>query len=384
MLQTLSDIQSALIPQEKISRCAPDDTLDAAFGKTRSSHDAVFVWGSDKNFLGLASASYALFRKHYPFGTKVRSCLIHSPRVTLSTPLWEIAECMVSTGCYTLPVFHSSGSVIGAISAKNIWQGLAKDPGSFLDSIRNVKATKPVSAPMNCSVKDILELLRQEKTSRIVLVNEAGKLEAIIARRDVQQLMIKPAKRQSAMPSPGGARANAFGTETKSRLDTSAKTYAKRNILVVPEHTPLAEQVRTLLSSGKTSIVVVDGKDRPVGIISMRTLLQSLALAKPEVEIPVIVRNDAKLPSADIDYITSLLATFAKKLYKHSPLQRVEVSIKESKNPAGRPIVFELVLQVLLASGARFVAKTQNYKLKPALQEVILEVKQQEAKKHHS
>ncbi|MBI2577243.1 MAG: CBS domain-containing protein [Candidatus Wildermuthbacteria bacterium] len=383
MNKILSDIKNALSPIDRISKCYADGSLEAAFSALQSSHDVSFVFSRDGIFLGFVYPALVLRQsKRYLPGTKVKSVLAHPPHITLSTPLERIAEFMASTGAYTLPVNDESGGAQYAITARSLLSSAIKDNTVLLQVAELLEIPFVPTASVGATVKDVYSIMQKEQRSRVVLVNESGKVEAIIARRDLEPLLLKPSKEQSITVRGPGVKGNTFGTETRPRLDALASSFANKNVVALSSATPREKIVKELLSGKKNSIVLIDGNSRPVGIVSLRLLLRALSKTKVSEELSVAVRNDAKISAGDVEHVRDLIAKCVQKLAKRSPIQRVEARIKESKNKIARPNMFEVLVEILFFSGDKLIAETQNHDLKPAVQEAIKILEKQEQRKH--
>lgn len=384
MNKILSDIKSALLPIEKVSRCFVDDTIDAAFSSLKSSHDVSFVFDKSGMLAGFVYPALVLEQaKRYLPGTKVKSILAHPPHITLATSLSRAAEFMASTGAYTLPVQDEPANEVRyAVDARSMLSAVAKDPEILSQISEFVEITPVPTAPMGASAKDVYSLMKKEQRSRVVLVDGGGKVGAIITRRDLEPLLLKPSKEQSVVSRGAGTKGNTFGTETRSRLDALAMSFANKNVVALSLKTPKEKIVKELLSGKKNSIVFLDENSHPAGIVSLRLLLRALSKTKASEELPVVVRNDAKISAGDVGHMRDLVTKCAQKLAKRSPIQRVEVRIKESKNKIARPNMFEILVEIFFFSGGKLIAETRNHDLKPAVQEAMKILEKQEQRKH--
>lgn len=373
---------SILLPLDKARTASPRDTLDAAFSRTESSHDAVFVFDKGDVFLGLVSPSYCLFRNRFTYKTKVKSCLVGPPHITSVTPLPRIAEFMLSTGIYQLPVFRADGSIAGVIGAHALLEMLASDASLLRQAAKQLKPRTPLRAPLHSSVQDLYKILRGKGVSRIVLVDkDSNVLRGILSRHDIQRLLVKPTQRQKL--STGGTRGGrardyALEGEKETRLQARAEDFVVKDVLTATMRTDLRTLLRRMLEAKKNSIVLVDAKRRPAGIVTMHLVLRALSSLKPEQKIPVHVVNHAGLPAGDIAIVRQEAEKFATKLARRSSPERVELVLDEARNPAGRPVQFEVKCDVPMYAGGSLFAKARNRKLLPAVREAFKGVASQE------
>lgn len=79
-----------------------------------------------------------------------------------------------------------------------------------------------------------------------------------------------------------------------------------------------------------------------------------------------------------------LLEAFCQKLDKRARVRTLEVYLHEPKNAAGQPVVYEVMLHVHFASGARYVAKAsqliskaKRVGLETAIRQAMREIEEQ-------
>lgn len=106
-------------------------------------------------------------------------------------------------------------------------------------------------------------------------------------------------------------------------------------------------------------------------------MTKALAFLKPEIQIPITVSNRARLAKTDVDFAVALVERWARKLSKQSPLQRVEISIQEQKDPVGRPDEFEITLHMLFSSGGVLIASAKERDYQKAVREAVKRIERQ-------
>jgi len=140
---------------------SPDETLGSVLSQVSSSHAAIFVFNTSNTFVGLISPQKTLYSSNYPYKTKISSILFKPPTITKNTPIYEVAEHMLATRIYSLPVLTVDGSVEGVIFAKDILSQIIGTP-SLLQFLSNIiKPHYPITAHKNSTVKDIYHLMKE-------------------------------------------------------------------------------------------------------------------------------------------------------------------------------------------------------------------------------
>ncbi|OHA62692.1 MAG: hypothetical protein A2748_02145 [Candidatus Wildermuthbacteria bacterium RIFCSPHIGHO2_01_FULL_45_20] len=378
---TLADIQKAILSADRVFKCSPNDLLDTAFSKTKSSHDAVFVFDPAGDFMGVVSPSYSLFQKRYPFNTKVKSCLIGPPHITMATPLAHIADFMAHSRIYTLPIFSSNGKVSGIITARKLLKATLQYPELFAQLAKNLRPDAVPLAPISSTAKSVYQIIRAKKYSRVVVVDENGKLAGLVTRHDLQLPLIKPTTHQRFRTGgKGNTRDYTFGIEKESRLDSPITQFIQHNVFALGDQTPKQDIARQLIASDTNSVVLLNSESKPTGIISMRHLLQALANAQPVAESPILFTNSAKLAESEMAPLQEAAERLEQKMAKRSPLQRMEITIRESRTQHHTPIEFEIALHVLFYSGKTLFADAKDKDLYQAMHEAIKKVEAQARK----
>lgn len=378
-----NSINSHVAAFKDIAKCGPETTLGSALSMLKSSHEPVFVFAKNNKFLGLVSPYYALFKKRYPYTTKVKSLMLTPPYIKSSTPFYEIANFMVSTRIYILPLFNKKREIKGKITAKNIIKAAINQQEFIKEIAENIKIEKVTTAKIDAKAKDIFSLLRQKGTSRIVLVDDKGKLAGIVARRDIEEAFTKPTTKQRFSTREGKPINYSFDKEIITRFDSSISKFYIRNVLTAKKELGIEKSLQKMLKAEKNSIVIIDKNNYPCSIISIRTILKALAETKPKREIPIIFRKPIKKSTDyEIEKIYSLLEKFGRKMDKISPVQQIRINFKKSKRPAGGIILFDITLQIEFFSGKNFVAEVRERKIEMGIREAIKRIEKQERRKN--
>ena len=369
---------SFITPLKNISQCSPETTLGSALSMIESSHEPVFVFDYNNKFLGLVSPYYTLFKKRYPYTTKVKSLIIVPPIINNSTPFYEIADFMVATRIYTLPVSDNKNEINGIVSARNMINKLSKKPDIFSQIAEKIKIEKAVTAKINSNVRDIYKLLREKGTTRVVLVNAQKKLAGIITRKDIESAFIKPTEKQKASTRRGEPINYSLDQERANRFDVPVIKFYTRNILSIKKYLGIEKSLKRMIEAEKNSIVIIDKNNFPYGIISIRTILKAMAGFRPKREIPIIFRKPLKTTTDyEMEKIYRLIEQFGQKIDKISPIKQIKINFKKSKNPVGNAIIFNITLLVEFFSGKILIAEVKERKVIIGIGEAMKRIKKQ-------
>ena len=367
------------LPLEKTNQCTKEETIGSALAMIESSHEPVFVFSKDKKFLGLVAPYYTLFRKRFPYTTKVESVIMSPPKINPSTPAYEIAAFMTSTRIYALPVFKNLHQITGVITAKNLIRDLLKDREAFNKIIGNIEITKAVTAPSSSMVREVYKLLRQKGTTRVILVDEKGKLNGIVSRKDIEKAFIRPTNKQRYSTRKGTPVNYSMDQETITRFDVPVSKFCVSSILFSEKNSGIDKALRKMIEADQNSIVLIKSNRVPQGIISKRNILKAIAKTKPEREISIIMQKPRKeITDYEKTKIYNLIQKFAKKMDKISSVRQVRINFKKSKTPAGGTILFNIILQIDFYSGKHFIAEAKDRKVETGIREAIKKIEKQE------
>ncbi|MCK4473834.1 CBS domain-containing protein [Candidatus Parcubacteria bacterium] len=368
---------------KNIARCVPETTLGSALSMIKSSHEPVFVFNDNFNndnneFLGLVQPYYVLFKKRLPYTTKVKSVIITPPDISDSTPFYKIADFMVATRIYFLPILNDKNEIKEIISAKNMLKEILKKPDIFSQIAQKIKIQKAHTANINSTVKDVYKLLREKGTTRVVLVNDKNKLVGITVRKDIEDAFIKPTDKQRSSSRKGKPINYSFDQERATRFNVPISKFCTRNVLSNKKLLGIENSLKKMIDQEKNSIVLVDKNNFPCGIISIRTILKAMAKFRPKREISIIFKKPLKTtPDYEIEKIYNLIEKFGQKIDKRAPVKEIKINFKKSKNPAGNIILFNIMLLMELFSGKIFVAEVKERKLIIGLAEAVKRIEKQ-------
>lgn len=363
---------------KNIARCNPETTLGSALSMTKSSHQPVFVFNKNNEFLGLVQPYYVLFKKRLPYTTKVKSALITPPNINESTPFYKIADFMVATRIYFLPVFNNENEIKKIVSAKNIIKEISKKTNIFSQLAEKIKIGKVPFAKINSTVKDVYKLLREKATTRVVLVDDKNRLVGITARKDIEDAFIKPTEKQRSSSRKGEPINYSFDQEKETRFDVPISKFCTRNVLSNKKHLSIENSLRKMIDQEKNSIVLVDKNNFPCGIISIRAILKAMAKLKPKKEIPIVFKKPLKTTQDyEIEKIYNLIEKFGQKIDKVSSVKQIKINFKNTKNSIGNVILFNITLLVEFFSGKVLVAKVKERKIIIGIAEAIKRIEKQ-------
>lgn len=256
-----------IIKTNNIIRVAPNDNLSSALAKLKTSHDSAFLFNEDNKFVGLVNPYYSLIKSSYPGNAKVEHCAYHPPKIYLDYTLEKTAELLIESKIHYLPIFDRQDNFVGIISARRLMQHLRNLP-LFKVKIKDVlkHKAKPLSVVFeDDTVQRAINLFKLTKHSKLIVVNKDEKLKGIVTYYDLISYLVAPKTAEK--------RGEREGNKTKF-YHHKVKNFAKTYVLTLSPEDTLGKAMHLILDKRIGSVVIVDSKRYPVGIITTRDLLR--------------------------------------------------------------------------------------------------------------
>lgn len=354
MLETVT--AADLLKTTGILTVTPDTPLGQALSKLRSSHDAVFV-AEDKNLLGLISPYHVLYKSHFPPETKVRHCLFSPPKISLDTPLPEIAAHMIESKVYFLPVVNKTWE--GIVTKNRILELLAQTqlPGAF----NRLRRPKPmITIGDNASVGRARNLMKQSGISRLLVIDPEGDLQGIITRFDLRLAFI-------GHPEPIPS--------------LSIRPYIKPSVITSPQKSSPETLINLLIKHNVGSVVLVKNTDKPIGIVTTKDILQILTELVPATGVDIDLTIDEGFTAKPL--LLQVLQKSLDKLRRHDDITDVSLKLRLHHNQAKQISRYEITLSCHHHKKGSVVAKTEHPEWKVALHEALDKLEHQISHRHY-
>jgi len=239
-----------------------NNTLGQVLANLSSSHDAAFIMDGDK-FLGVINPYYTQFKSNYPPKTKVANCLFHPPKLEPDTPLSDIARFMLESRIYFLPVVDND-KLLGIATIRRLMKAISKDKSLAKKLGDLVRPKKLTTITKDTPLNKARSLLTKSKISRLPVVNDQGRLIGLITRYDLREAFISPQTSQSFLSRSG---------EKVQKSDEPINKYMIRNVFTISPSKNGHNIVSTMLDQNIGSVILVNHKYQPTGIVTYRDVL---------------------------------------------------------------------------------------------------------------
>ncbi len=344
-----------VLQTEGIITSMPDEPLTSALSKLTSSHDASFVFNDQKKYLGLINPYYSVIKTSHPSNAKVEHCLFHAPHVKLQHSTGKIAQMMIESKIHYLPVFDDQEKFLGMVTARKLLS-VFESSDIFTVLIKDIVQDKKrplVVIQEDETIGHALQVFKNTKVSKLVVINPAGKLRGILSYYDLVSFLISPKKRERGGPA-----------EDKTTLQSKrVKNFMKSFVLTLSLGDYARDALHLIMEKKIGSIVIVDEKNRPISIITTRDLLKLLIFEKNNNKLEASSQN-LSLKSSII--VKNFFERMKKKLRGEREVEKAKIFVKEEKNGG----LFKVVMSLIPKAGNPKVIVEEGKNLEHVLQKV--------------
>jgi len=271
-----------------------DDTVSSLIGQMERHDECYAVVFENNNYKGIVAKKWLLSSRIDPASMKIRNLLTHRsksktpffvPKLSPDTELKEIARLMATADVHALPVIgieHKKEHVIGMVHAEDVIAALR----TFYVRVRadELGSMKLVTIQENEEIGKAINLMSKQNIGRVVVVDSQNKLIGIIGLTDIiLDVSVFPRTRMhmSKAGSHQKGKRTGFGVGEKTNILTlpvhNILTHVP-NCATAPPEESVAQIIDTMVEDDISSVVLVK-KDIPVGIITIKDILEDFSKA---------------------------------------------------------------------------------------------------------
>ena len=298
--------------------------------------------------------------------TKLHTMLSHTPKLTPTTPVEEIARVMVENNVYYLPVIHND-ALIGIINADDVVKKLIEqDIG--MQPIKTIMCTNPLSVSPQETIGKVLHLFRQENISYLAVVDHNNVVGAIAINTIINNVI-------HAHSNVEGR--DDFESEKRQKLDLPAKTIMQEQPLLLSPETPIRDVLTKMHKSELPGILI--GKENHLhGIVTHKEFLAPYAGFEKEETIAIQFHHrNNKVQGFDKEQTVQFLREeFLKNYEKYLVVGYLHVSLEQHKEI--KQGFFRVVCEMKLSGKPGvFYATQEGYGPMQAMRNTFLAIEHQ-------
>lgn len=345
------------VKTKNIIKISLGDSLSSALSHLSSSHDAAFIFDDKKKFVGVINPYHALIHTSYPGNAKVAHCLFHPPRVKHNFSISKVAQLFIESKLHYLPVFNERDEFMGITSARRLLT-LYQEHQVFKVPISDVLKNKNqplLTINENDSIATALHIFKSKKISKLIMINRDMKLKGVLTYYDLISNLVAPKQKGHKGDKEGGSKLN-FQNQP-------VRNFAKTLLLTLTANHLMSEALKLILDRQIGSVMVVDEKRNPIGVITTRDFLTALLRGKKEKKIEI----SGKDLSDNSQHILSNFIFKLKHWARHLPnVETVKLFVREEKGGG----VFNAMLSLVPKKGIPTIIKREGKNLQKILRSI--------------
>lgn len=256
--------------------------------------DAIVITEHDK-YQGML-LKRTLMEPKITLQTKVHTVLTHTPKLTPTEPVEEIARIMIENHIYHLPVLQNE-TVLGIVTADDILKKLTEQQiGS--QPIKTIMCTQPLSIGPEETIGKVLHLFQHHDIPYLAVVDHNNLVGAITLNDVINNVMHPHIKNEGS---------DDFSSEKRQKLDISIKSIMQEQPLLLSPETTI-QDVHSRMHKFDLPGVLIGKENHIHGIVTHKELLASFAsLQKSELFEIQFHRNTKKVDGFDKEHAVHFL-----------------------------------------------------------------------------
>jgi CBS domain-containing protein len=298
--------------------------------------------------------------------TKLHTILSHTPKLTPTTPVEEIARVMVENNVYYLPVLHDD-ALIGIVTADNVVKKLTEQ-NIGTQPIKTIMCTKPLSVSPHETIGKVLHLFRQENISYLAVVDHNNVVGAITIDTIINNVLHTPGNFELR---------DGFESEKRQKLDLPAKTIMQEQPLLLSPETSIRD-VHTKMHKSELPGILIGKENHLHGIVTHKEFLAPYAGFEKEETIAIQFHHrNNKVEGFDKEQTVQFLrAEFLKNYEKYLVVGYLHVSLEQHKEI--KQGLFRVVCEMKLSGKPGvFYATQEGYGPMQAMRNAFLAIEHQ-------
>jgi CBS domain-containing protein len=298
--------------------------------------------------------------------TKLNTMLSHTPKLTPTTSVEEVARIMVENNIYYLPVIHND-VLLGIVTADDVVEKLTEqDIG--IQPIKTIMRTNPLSVSPQETIGKVLHLFRQENISYLAVVDHNNVVGAITINTIINKVL-------HAHSNVEGR--DDFESEKRQKLDLPAKTIMQEQPLLLSPETPIRD-VHTKMHKSELPGILIGKENHLHGIVTHKEFLAPYAGFEKDEAIAIQFHHrNSKVQGFDKEQTVQFLREeFLKNYEKYLVVGYLHVSLEQHKEI--KQGFFRVVCEMKLSGKPGvFYATQEGYGPMQAMRNAFLAIEHQ-------
>lgn len=344
-----------------------DTKISEIVGKMLEGEEAVVVCDGN-DFIGIISAN-ELIDRDYPIETKAKTLVRKNiPKMKGEIDFIKAAKMFLENGVKAIPVF-SKNELIGLLYEKDF----IRNPEYLKETNKTTTdiASVPEVVKKDDSIGKARTIIKENNVSRLPVVDEEGKLVGMI---DIKDFL------KTVNPKESVGRKDSIGDSVpESKL--SVTTIMNSNPLFVEGKISCKKAIK-LFKKHDTSYVLITKEKEPVGIITSKDILETIASLEKKEGVYVQITGLGEVEdSFDKDKIDAIIEENVKKIGKvYGGIEYLFLHIK-SNQKKGKQKLYSIRTRILTPAGL-YVSKSSGWNLITNVDEAFDRLERQIIEEH--
>ncbi len=253
--------------------------------------------------------------------TKLHTLLSHTQKLSLDTPVEEIARAMIESHVYTLPVLENE-TIIGVVTADSIVKTLTEQNlGS--QPINTIMCSEPLSISPEETIGKVLHLFQHDNVLYLAVVDHS----VVVGSITINTIINKVIHAHSNVEGRSDVE-----SERRQKLNLPAKTIMQEQPLLIPPETSIKDAHAKMHKFEQPGILI--GKDNHLyGIVTHHELLAPYGGFDREETIEIqFHHNNDKVEGFDKQETADVLREeFLKNYEKYLEVGYLHVTLEQHK-----------------------------------------------------
>jgi len=221
--------------------------------------------------------------------TQIGKYIVKPPEISKDTSLIDISDYMYRLNHKVLPVVEN-GKLVGVVSERDVLKSTTDSGALKGKKVEDFMTPEPLTVTETDVLGTAFSMIRESNISRLPVVNRDGKLTGILKSFDLMKEIFSKEQDYGRRDVNYGAHANtikkgskaayAYAPEIMSESKMAVKAVMNDNPATAMIGDSIESAFRDALDRDIISVVIVDNKSRPIGIVVPKDIVAYIAKQK--------------------------------------------------------------------------------------------------------
>lgn len=289
------------------AKIGPSETVNDALKRMRD-HDLheLPVSEDGKKLLGVISYGTLLRRKNLSVATKVETIMITPQRISVTTPITQVAEFFLMSGFRQVPVLNKE-MLAGMTSRSAMLKLVGRVRELSIIPVGQIMSPDVRTVHLDSSVPDAVQAMKNLDVRVLPVVDDLGRIVGVVGIRDIANFNWHERNRATVGELSGD----------RVTSEVTVGSVMVEPPVVIKQDTTLLEAARLMLDRNISSLPVVDGS-KIQGILTKYDIVELIASLRQRNMVYTQISGLGEDDRFALDMMTKEIETSMKKI---SPIE---------------------------------------------------------------